>query len=43
MRKRRIDPIIKVKRNSAVILSENNKIRNKEVRPQTKDFFFECF
>lgn len=35
---KKIDPIIKVKRNSAVILSENNKTRNKEVRQQTKDF-----
>jgi len=41
--KKKIDPIIKVKRNSAVILSENNMIRNNEVRQQTKDFFFECF
>src|SRR3954451_52174 len=35
--KKKIDPIIKVKRNS-VILSRNNMIRNKEVRQQTKDF-----
>jgi hypothetical protein len=38
LNEKRIDPIIKVKRNSAVILSRNNKIRNKEVKQQTKDF-----
>jgi hypothetical protein len=37
LNEKKIDPIIKVKRNS-VILSENNRIRNKEVRQQTKDF-----
>ena len=39
LNEKKIDPIIKVKRNSAVILSRNNMIRNKEVRQQkTKDF-----
>ena len=38
LNEKKIDPIIKVKRNSAVILSRNNMIRNKEVRQQkTKD------
>jgi hypothetical protein len=38
LNEKKIDPIIKVKRNS-VILSRNNKIRNKEVKQQqTKDF-----
>jgi Transposase DDE domain len=39
LNEKKIDPIIKVKRNSAVILSRNNMIRNKEVRQQkTKEF-----
>ena len=38
LNEKKINPIIKVKRNSAVISSRNNMIRNKEVRQQTKDF-----
>lgn len=37
LQKKRIQPIIKVKRNS-IISSKNNKIRNKEVELQTKDY-----
>ena len=38
LNEKKIDPIIKVKRNSAVILSRNNMNRNKESRQQkTKD------
>ncbi len=37
LNEKKINPIIKVKRNS-VISSRNNKIRNKEVIQQTKDF-----
>jgi hypothetical protein len=38
LNEKKIDPIIKVKRNSAVILSIEITCRNKEVRQQTKDF-----
>ena len=37
LQKKRIQPIIKVKRNS-IISSKNNKIRNREVKFQTKDY-----
>jgi len=37
LKEKRIGPIIKVKRNS-IISSKNNKIRNREVGFQTKDY-----
>ncbi len=37
LKEKRIQPIIKVKRNS-IISSKNNKIRNEEVQLQTKDY-----
>ncbi len=37
LKEKRIRTIIKVKRNS-IISSKNNKIRNREVRFQTKDY-----
>ena len=37
-KEKRIQPIIKVKRNS-IISYRNNKIRNKEVQVQTKDYY----
>jgi hypothetical protein len=37
LQKKRIQPIIKVKKNS-IISNKNNKIRNKEVQLQTKDY-----
>ena len=38
LKEKRIQPIIKVKRNS-IISYRNNKIRNKEVQVQTKDYY----
>ena len=38
LNEKRIKPIIKVKRNS-VVAPRNNKIRNKETKLQTRDFF----
>jgi hypothetical protein len=38
LNEKKIDPIIKVKRNSAILSRNNMIIRNKEVRQQTKDF-----
>jgi hypothetical protein len=37
LKDKRIQPIIKVKRNS-IISSKNSKVRNREVRFQTKDY-----
>jgi hypothetical protein len=37
LKEKRIQPIIKVKRNS-IVSSKNNKIRNREVGFQTKDY-----
>ncbi len=37
LKEKRIRPIIKVKRNS-IVSSKNNKIRNREVQLQTKDY-----
>ena len=37
LKEKRIQPIIKVKKNS-IISTKNNKIRNKEVQSQTKDY-----
>src|SRR3954463_13619237 len=38
LQKKRIRPIIKVKRNSIISIKKNNKIRNREVGFQIKDY-----